>query len=450
MSSANFPDCTCLAAGLRAGKGASKPKRQAEKEDEVMELKSMPQPQTVEEAGVKRSLLEDLALKSCYLQGELTLRELAAVMHLSLGIIREIFEYLRKEQFVEVKGMAGGDYRVSTTTVGKERAIALLMQNQYTGAAPVSFRDYAAQVRNQSVRDFSVRPEEMVQVFESLVLSESILNQIGTAVVSGTSIFLYGGTGTGKTAIAELLPRIYHDRVWIPHAVEVDGQIIAVFDPIVHEKIEDTLHTAHDERWVTCKRPRVLVGGELTFEMLDLQFNPVAKYYSAPVQMKANNGVLIIDDFGRQRIRPDELLNRWILPLDRHIDFLTLAGGRKLEIPFDLFVVFATNLNPADLADEAFLRRIHNKIKVEPMDPVSFKEIFKRLCVQLGLDYDPVVVDYLMDVLAREFNQPLRACYARDVINQIRWGAQYEGREAKVTREAVLLACKYYFISPAA
>jgi hypothetical protein len=415
-----------------------------------MELATMPQPQTVDETGVKRSILEDLALKSFYLQGELTLRELAAVMKLSVAIIREIFEYLRKEQLVEVKGMSGGDYRVTTTTLGKERSIALLMQNQYTGAAPVSLRDYVIRVRSQSVRDFAVRPEEMAQAYESLVLSERILTQIGTAVVSGTSIFLYGATGTGKTAIAELMPRIYHDRVWIPHAVEVDGQIIAIFDPIVHEKIEDPLHTLHDERWVACKRPRVLVGGELTFEMLDLQFNPVAKYYSAPVQMKANNGVLIIDDFGRQRIRPDELLNRWILPLDRHIDFLTLAGGRKLEIPFDLFVVFATNLNPTDLADEAFLRRIHNKIKVEAMAPAAFKEVFKRLCIQQGLGYDPAVVDYLIEVLQKEFHQPLRPCYARDVINQIRWGAQYEGREAQISREAVHQACQNYFLTPSA
>jgi len=415
-----------------------------------MELTSIPQPQTIEETGVKRGLLEDLALKSFYLQGELTLRELAAFMHVSQGIIREIFEYLRKEQFLEVKGMSGGDFRVTTTTLGKDRATALLMQNQYTGAVPVSFREYAERVRSQSVRDFAVQPEEMAQAFESLVLSERILNQIGTAVVSGTSIFLYGGTGTGKTAIAELMPRIYHDRVWIPHAIEVDGQIIAVFDPIVHEIIEDPLHASQDERWVMCKRPRVLVGGELTFEMLDLVFNPVAKYYSAPVQMKANNGILIVDDFGRQRIRPEELLNRWILPLDRRIDFLTLAGGRKLEIPFDLFVVFATNINPTDLADDAFLRRIHNKIRIEPMDAVSFQEIFRRLCVQHGLAYDPAVVDYLIGVLTGEFNQPLRACYARDVINQIRWGAQYERREPEVTKDAVLQACRNYFLTPAA
>lgn len=414
-----------------------------------MQIETIPQPQTIDETGVKRSLLEDLALKAFYLQGELMVRELAAHMHVSPGVAKEVFDSLRKEQFVEVRGMVGGDFRVTTTTLGKDRALALLMQNQYTGAAPVSFRDYAERVRNQSVRDFAVKPEEMVEAFQSLVLSEHILKQIGTAVVSGTSIFLYGGTGTGKTAIAQLIPRIYHDNVWIPHAIEVDGQIIAIFDPIVHESIEDPLHTPHDERWVNCKRPRVVVGGELTFDMLDLQFNPVAKYYSAPVQMKANNGVLIIDDFGRQRIRPDELLNRWILPLDRHIDYLTLAGGRKLEIPFDLFVVFATNLNPTDLADDAFLRRIHNKIRVEPMDKDSFKEIFRRLCVQHGLNYDPTVVDYLMEVLPGEFGQPLRACYGRDVINQIRWGAQFEGREALVTKESVLQACKNYFLTPA-
>jgi predicted ATPase with chaperone activity len=323
------------------------------------------------------------------------------------------------------------------------------MQNQYTGAAPIAFSDYVAQVHKQSVRDFDVRHEDMAQAFEHLVLGDRILGQLGTAMVSGTSIVLYGSTGTGKTAIAECLPNIYHDRVWIPHAIEVDGQIIAVFDPIVHHRIEDPLHTPHDERWVMCKRPRVLVGGELTFEMLDLQFNPVAKFYSAPVQMKANNGVLIVDDFGRQRIRPEELLNRWILPLDRRIDFLTLAGGRKLEIPFDLFVVFATNINPTELADEAFLRRIHNKIKVEAMEKDQFKEIFRRLCLQHELAYDPAAAEYLIEVLTKEFDQPLRACYPRDVINQIRWGAKYERRQAEVTPAAILQACKNYFLTSA-
>jgi predicted ATPase with chaperone activity len=183
--------------------------------------------------------------------------------------------------------------------------------------------------------------------------------------------------------------------------------------------------------------------------MLDLQFNPVTKFYTAPVQMKANNGVLIVDDFGRQRIRPEELLNRWILPLDRHIDFLTLAGGRKLEIPFDLFVVFATNINPTELADEAFLRRIHNKIKVEEMEREQFKEIVRRLCSEHGLDYDPAVADYLMEVLQKEFDQPLRACYPRDVINQIRWGAQYERRKPEVSKESILQACRNYFLTPA-
>jgi len=414
-----------------------------------MEIALVPQPQTVDETGVKRSLLEDLALKAYYLQGEMTLRDLAKYMHISLGIIKEIFDSLRKEQFIEIKGMVGGDFRATTTDLGKDRALSLLSQSQYTGAVPVSFHDYAARVRTQSVKDFDVRQEEMAQAFAHLVLSESTLNQIGTAMVSGTSIFLYGPTGTGKTSIAETLPRIYHDRVWIPYAIEADGQIIAIFDPIVHEKIEDPLNTPHDSRWVLCKRPRVLVGGELTFEMLDLQFNPVAKFYSAPVQMKANNGVLIVDDFGRQRIRPEELLNRWILPLDRHIDFLTLAGGRKLEIPFDLFVVFATNISPTELADEAFLRRIHNKIKVEAMSKEQFKEILRRVCMEYGLAHDAAVADYLIEMLEKDFNQPLRACYPRDVVNQIRWGAQYERRAPEITKEAVLQACKNYFITPA-
>ncbi len=414
-----------------------------------MEIAPIPQPQTVEEVGLKRSLLEDLALKAYYLQGELTLRELARSMHISLGIVKEIFDYLRKEQFVEIKGMSGGDFRGTTTGLGKERALALLMQNQYTGPVPVAFHDYVPRVRQQSVREFDVRVEEMAQAFEHLVLGEHILNQIGTAIVSGTSIVLYGATGTGKTAIAESMPRIYHDRVWVPHAVEVDGQIIAVYDPIVHDRIQDPLHTPTDERWVMCRRPRVLVGGELTFEMLDLQFNPVTKFYAAPVQMKANNGVLIVDDFGRQRIRPEELLNRWILPLDRHIDFLTLSGGRKLEIPFDLFVVFATNINPTELADEAFLRRIHNKIKVEEMSREQFKEIIRRLCNQHGLTYDDEVADYMIEVLQKDFDQPLRACYPRDVINQIRWGAQFERRQAIVSKESIMQACRNYFLTPA-
>ena len=209
-----------------------------------------------------------------------------------------------------------------------------------------------------------VHRPDLQKAFENLVVSETMLDQLGAALVSGQSIILYGPTGTGKTVIAETLPRIYKDSVWIPHAVEVQGQIITVFDPLLHKSREEMMSAECDARWVLCRRPRVIVGGELTMQLLDLQLNPALGFYSAPLQMKANNGILIIDDFGRQRISPAELLNRWIVPLDRRIDFLTLAGGNKFEIPFDLIVAFSTNLNPASLADEAFMRRIQTKIKV--------------------------------------------------------------------------------------
>jgi predicted ATPase with chaperone activity len=408
----------------------------------------IPIPQTMEELGIRRSLLEDLAVKFLYLEGEMTVRELARKMRISTGVIKDVFDYLRKEQFIEIKGMAAGDFRVTTTMAGKERALVLLSQSHYAGPTPVSYQEYITRVHAQSVRDADVHPEDVERAFKHLVMTEGTLTQLGTAVVSGTSIVLYGPTGTGKTTIADALPGIYRDHAWIPHAVEVDGQIITVYDPISHQKVEQTGGEQSDGRWVLCSRPRVMVGGELTIEMLDLQFNPVTRFYSAPVQMKANNGVLVIDDFGRQRIRPEELLNRWIIPLDRRIDFLTLAGGRKLEIPFDLFVVFATNIDPLQLADEAFLRRIHNKIKVENMSRAQFHEIFRNLCAQHELAYDSTVVDHVIAMLEKDFNQPLRACYPRDIINQIRWAAQYVGKKPLLDRDTVAQACRNYFLVP--
>src|SRR4029077_1064340 len=203
------------------------------------------------------------------------------------------------------------------------------------------------------------------------------------------------------------------ENVWIPHAVENDGQIITIYDPLVHKKIDQPVERESDERWVLCGRPRVVVGGELTIEMLDLQFNPVTKYYAAPAQMKANNGLLIVDDFGRQRVRPEELLNRWVVPLDRNIDFLSLAGGKKIEIPFDVIVVFATNLDPAMLVDEAFLRRIQTKIKLDNVTDEHFHEIARRVCVDNRLEYQPAVVDVLIHTIRQELNQPLPPCSTR-------------------------------------
>jgi predicted ATPase with chaperone activity len=239
------------------------------------------------------------------------------------------------------------------------------------------------------------------------------------------------------------------DGVWVPHAVEIDGQIISVYDPHVHSRISDS--TSEDDnsdpRWVLCRRPTVMVGGELTMDMLELQLNPATKFYTAPGQMKANNGVLIIDDFGRQRLRPEELLNRWVVPLDRRIDFLTLAGGKKVEIPFELFVVFATNLDPATLVDAAFLRRIQTKIKVGNASRRQFHEIFRRVCNESGVQYSPALVDELIDVIQKKLKEPLRACHPRDLVNQVRWAARYEQREPRLDRESLLTALQAYFVS---
>ena len=413
-----------------------------------MATETIPMPHSIQNLGIRRNLLEDLAVKTLYTHGEMTLHELGDGMKVSYKVIEEVFQQLRKEKVLEVKGLVEGVHRITTTTEGKSRAVQLFSQSQYVGAAPVSLNEYVERVRTQSVRDIALHEPDLERAFQHIVIDRSILTQLGTALVSGTSIFLYGPTGTGKTTLAEAIPNAYQDRVWIPWALEIDGQIITVFDPILHQPADDPAAADSDSRWVLCKRPRAIVGGELTIEMLDLQYNPATKFYSAPVHMKANNGVMIIDDFGRQRFRPAELFNRWTVPLDRRVDYLTLAGGRKFEIPFDAFVVFATNLDPSTLADEAFLRRIHNKVKVDYVSPEQFQEIFRRLCEQFGLPYERTMVDTLIAMLGNEWNQPLRACYPLDIVNQIRWSAQYAGNPPVLSRETLAQACHNYFLAP--
>ena len=404
-------------------------------------------PQKIQDLGIRRSLLEDLALKIRYYEGELTLLELGRKMCLSYNIVEQLFERLRKEQLCEVKGMTGTVHRIAITSGGRNRALELLALNHYYGPAPVSLDDYVARIRAQSIRDADVRPPQVQKAFSHLVLNEETLNVLGTAVVSGRCIILYGPAGTGKTAMAEAIPKIYGDQVWIPHAVEVDGQIITVYDSHLHGRLEETEEAMgdHDRRWALCRRPRVVVGGELTLEMLDLQMNPLTKFYSAPLQMKANNGVLVVDDFGRQRMRPEDMLNRWIVPLDRRIDFLNLAGGKQIEIPFDLFVAFATNLDPRSLADEAFLRRIQTKIKVDYVPAGQFHEIFRRVCDEYKLVYDATVVDGVLSLLAA-LQQPLRACYPRDIVQHICWAARYQGVEPHLDGPSVRQACRNYFL----
>ena len=403
---------------------------------------------SIEETGIRKNLLEDLALKIIYRVGEISLNELARHMGLSYKIVEDLFQRLRRDQLCQVTGMAGGTHRVTASSGGKSRALELLAQNQYCGPAPVSLEDYVERIEAQSVRGIRVTPEDVTRAFEDLVLDSATLNQLGVAATSGRGIFLYGPTGTGKTTIAETLTRLFdHDPVWVPYAVEVDGQIITVYDPALHQRLDQSLDHEQDGRWARCRRPRMMVGGELTIEMLDLQFNSSTRFYTGPVQMKANNGILIIDDFGRQRVSPEELLNRWVVPLDRRIDFITLAGGRKIEIPFDMLVVFATNLDPAKLADEAFLRRIQTKIKIDFMTPDQFREIFRRLCVKHDLDYEQALADDLIGIIRQDRREPLRACYPRDILHQILWAAQYQQKKPRLDRKALEDACNNYFLA---
>jgi predicted ATPase with chaperone activity len=409
----------------------------------------MTAPRTVEETGVRRKVLEDLALKTLFVLGELTLRELADHMRIGMPVVDELFQRMRKEQLCQVTGMAAGVHRVVTSDAGKNRALELLALSQYTGAAPVSFEAYTERVHAQTVRHLNVDAALVAQAFHRLVLEDRVLTQLGTAVVSGKAIFLYGPPGTGKTSVAEALWHLFgNDPISVPHAVEVEGQIITVFDPHLHRPSDETRSEDNDPRWVLCHRPRVVVGGELTIDMLDLQYNPSTKFYTAPVQMKANNGLLIIDDFGRQRVRPDELLNRWVVPLDRMIDFLTLTGGKKLEIPFDVLVVFATNIDPAKLVDEAFLRRIQTKIKLDNVTDEQFHEICKRVCADQKLEYQAPIIDQLIDLITRDLQQPLRPCYPRDVIHQICWGARYEKKVPRLDHDSIVQACRTYFLTP--
>ncbi len=404
-------------------------------------------PRTISEVGVRETFLEDIALKTLYLSGPFSVLDLSEQLRLSYDVANQLYSRLRTKLLAEVTGMSTTVPDIAITSQGRVRALELLAQCQYAGAAPVTLASYVEQIRKQSFRNVKVHQEDVERAFAHLVIDSKTLSQLGTAINSGAGIFLYGPPGVGKTAAAETLSRVLaKDEVWIPYAIEVEGQIITLYDPVIHKRIEYPESEDRDERWVRCHRPTVLVGGELTVEMLDLQFNPITKYYDGPAQMKANNGVLIIDDFGRQRIPPDELLNRWVVPLDRRTEFLTLVGGRKIELPFEMTVVFASNRDPAKVMDPAFLRRIQTKIRMGAISDEQFCEIFRRVAAGYGLEADADTLNDLIVTIRGTLNQELRACYPRDIVNQVLWAAEYEDRPPQLNRAALMRAVEAYFL----
>src|SRR5256714_5330114 len=417
------------------------------------EIPLPPEPQSIEQTGLTLSFIADLALKTLYLRGQMTMAELSTALGLPItNVIDKVMEFLKGERLVEIRGGTGlsaASYQFVIVDRGSEKAQEALARSQYVGKAPVPLQAYLEAVKRQTISNISVTQEELAHAFSHMVIPRETLGQLGPAVNSGKSIFLFGPPGNGKTTIAEVLVSLLRGEVVLPYAVEVDQQVIKVYDQVYHRAALDPVvadRLRFDHRWIVSKRPIVMTGGELTLETLDLIYDETSKFYEAPFQMKANGGIFMVDDFGRQRVSPKDLLNRWIVPLEKRVDYLTLHTGKKIEIPFDMLIIFSTNLDPADLVDEAFLRRIRYKIGIEAPSVEQYDEIFKRICTRKGIDYK---TEAMSQILAhyRKKNLGLRSCHPRDIVEQLIDTARFLGRPAQLTPDLLEMACDSYFVS---
>ncbi|NLE44629.1 MAG: ATP-binding protein [Chloroflexi bacterium] len=409
-------------------------------------------PASVQETGLGLGFLSDLAMKFMYYEGNLSGYELSDRLKLPYtGVVDQVLEFLKREKLVEVKGTGGfaeSAYQYAISEKGRVMARDALDRSQYAGPAPVVLESYSEAIRRQPLGDVVVHPRTMRQALSHMVINEDTFAHIGPAVNSGRSLFLFGHPGNGKTAIAESIGKmILGEAMYIPYAIAIGGQIIRVFDNVNHTLAnQSSSDRSHDPRWVRIQRPVVITGGELTLETLDLVYDAANKYYEAPFQMKANGGMLLIDDFGRQQARPRDLLNRWIVPLEKRVDFLTLHTGRKIEVPFDVLIVFSTNLEPRDLVDEAFLRRIRHKIEIKDPTWDEYREIFRRVCRNRNVPYDERGLAYLIQEHYLKRHRVQRACHPRDLVDQIIDIARYLNEEPVLSKELVDLACESYFV----
>jgi energy-coupling factor transporter ATP-binding protein EcfA2 len=414
-------------------------------------FRKVPQPlKSVEETGLSLAFLRELILKHALHMVEFSIPDMSGRVKLPHSLIDAAIEELRKEKMAEAKS-AGSlsklSYRFALTDRGRQEAADLLERCRYAGPAPVPFQDYRAMVMAQTIKSILVREESVKAAFAHLIVNQETVTRLGPAVSSGKSIFLYGPPGNGKTTIAETIGEILPGNVFVPYAVVIEDEIITIFDPLTHRTADAAADEQDwDQRWVQVKRPVVMVGGELTLKHLDLDFNPVTKFYEAPFQMKANNGLLLIDDFGRQQVDPQKLLNRWIVPLERRTDFLTLHTGMKFEIPFDQLVIFSTNLEPKNLVDEAFLRRIRYKIKIDHPSREEYVGIFKIMCKLNKIEFDEAVLNYLLDHYYEQQGVAFNACHPRDLIDSIVDQAHYSGQPRQLTRETISAAWESYFV----
>lgn len=416
-----------------------------------------------EDLGLEMSFLFDLILRTMYTRGHLTAGDLASELGIPFGVLNPLLQAMRKQSLIDIVTQRGssGDASFVYDVKPPKGTSALqdaLDKTTYSGPCPVPFADYVEAVMAQTVRRIAVTRRSIRQAFEDLVITDEMLNELGPAINAAQSIFLFGNPGNGKSSIAERITRLLGDVIYIPYAIEANGQIIRIYDPIQHSAITDreTLDpsetllkrsSSFDPRYLKVARPTIMVGGELTMSMLDLKYNSIGKYYEAPLQMKANGGIFMIDDFGRQQVRPEDLLNRWIVPLEKKFDYLTTTHGTKIEIPFDVLLIFSTNLDPTQLADDAFLRRIKFKIEIRDPDETQYRRVWELVCQGYKIPYDESGIDYMIAKWYRPFNRSFRMCQPRDLLEQMVSIARYNMERVSFSPDLIDAACSTYFIS---
>lgn len=432
--------------------------------ESMVNLSSLaPRPKAIEDTGLTKQFLSELLSKHLYDAGALTISQLVKRMALAGSIIEELLSYLRQEARLEVlpKLGHGQELHYSLTDLGRVAGFDALSKSGYIGPAPVPLQHYEAMVQTQSVHNAQISRDVTHDAFHDVVIKETLLDQLGPALNSGRAIVIYGPSGTGKTYISQRLTWLLTDQCLIPHAISVNEAVIQLYDPLVHKSVKsDTpesgnnllFATGYDSRYVLCQRPIVISGGELTLDMLEVQYDPAAKLYRAPLQMKANNGMFIIDDMGRQRVSPVDLFNRWIVPMEEKRDHLSLASGHNFEIPFDVILVFSTNINPLELGDMAFLRRIGHKIFFDTLDRDEFTRIWDQVCAEKQITYPRELLNYLFDTHYQREHRSMLPCHPRDLLGiaqdkAMYMDAQMDSQTATVlTRDLLDWAWDSYFV----
>lgn len=409
-------------------------------------------PTSLDAAGLNESMVEELVMRFLLGCGEASGRAIAEQVKLPFLLVEPILNRLKQDQMTVYRGSNSvNDYKHVLTDQGRDRARQHVHRTTYFGAAPVRMEDYREAVRLQSLEGQFPRQSQLLHAFRDLLIDRRMLGKLGPAINSGRGMFLFGFPGNGKTSIAKRITLAFGKYIWIPRALSVDSEIMRLYDPLLHEAAEVERQgglldqSSFDGRWIRIKRPTIISGGELTMEMLEVQKIPQTNINEAPLQLKSNCGVLVIDDFGRQRMRVDELLNRWIVPLEERHDYLNMSSGKKTQVPFDQLVVFSTNLQPKDLVDDAFLRRIPYKIEVENPSETAFRKLFEIMCPLTGLPYKKEAVDYLIERHYKAKSRPFRNCQPRDLLLQIRNYCEYHDQPMELKPEYVDFACDNYF-----